>query len=275
MGFGVCYLEFTTTMRDYVQGKQEEKRRKKAYKVHFIILGIAIVFCIAGIIWFLRSDVYTVAQVTTENIDSVLQPQIIQLANEHIQDRSWISSLFLNTQSLLGFSTYSLAEKIAKTYPILTDISISKNYFTRNVTISARERKKMALWCTSADVCWWFDEAGVVFLEGPSTQGQLINKITSRSSDSVVLGEKIPIQGDISIIEPIFSFLDAIGAPTKNIIWDNDREEIQTDFYAQFPVIYFSTQQNPNFALTEVKKIKNLKNLSYIDLRISNRIFYK
>lgn len=259
-------------MRDYVQGKQEEQRRKKAHKIHFILLGMGIILCVVGIMWFLHSDVYTVAHITVENIDPLLQSQTIELTRAYIEDRSWFSSLFLNTHSVLGLHTYSLVRKIVETYPILTDVSVSKNYFTRNITITARERKKIALWCEFKDTCWWFDEEGVVFLEGPVTQGQLIDKITSRSSHAILLGKKIPIQGDVSVIGPIFSFLDEMGAPIKNVIWDDTRDEIQTDIHTQFPVIYFSVHQNPWYAAPELKK-RVMKNLAYIDLTSTNRIY--
>lgn len=259
-------------MHDYVQGKQEEKRRKKAHKVHFIVLGIGIFLCCVGILWFLHSSLYTVSRITVENIDPTLQASITQSAQEYIQDRSWFSSLFFNTQSFFGFRMSALARKITELYPIVTDVTVSKNYITRTVTITARERKKVALWCVTTDACWWFDETGTIFLEGPSTQGQLIDKITSQSSDPISLGEKIPIQGDVSVIGPIFSFLDALHAPAKNIVWDRDRDEIRTDVYPQFPTMYFSIHQNPQYALPELQK-QNIKSLVYVDLTSTNRIY--
>ena len=260
-------------MHDYIQGKQEEKRRKKAHKIHLIVLSIAIVLSVSGIIWFLHSTIYTVADVSVgDTIDPVLRPEVTQLTWDYIHDRSFISSLLFNTQSLWGFSSHSLSQKISETYPILADVSVSKNYITRIVSITARERKKVALWCNTGDACWWFDDEGILFLEGPLTQGQLIDKVTSQSSSTIQLGDKIPIEGGVSVINSIFSFLGSVGAPTKNIIWDKDLDEIQTDSHAPFPVIYFSIQQNPQYALNELKKY-DMKSLAYIDLTINNRIY--
>ena len=260
-------------MRDYIQGKQEEKRRKKAYKIHLIVLSIVAILSVSGIIWFLHSNIYTVSDVLVgDTVDPVLRPEVTQLTWDYIHDRSFISSLLFNTQSLWGFSPHSLSQKISEAYPILTDISVSKNYITRVVTITARERKKVALWCDASTACWWFDDEGILFLEGPLTQGQLLNKVTSQASSTISLGDTIPIEGGVATVNAIFSFLDSVGDPVKNIIWNKDLDEIQTDPRASFPVIYFSIQQHPQYALNELKKY-DMKSLAYIDLTINNRIY--
>jgi len=262
-------------MHDYIQGKHEERRRRKMRRFHTAIFGGIGIVCIAGIMWFLHTDIYIMRETRIEGIDSVLQQSINSDTQQYIQNRSWFSNLLLNTKSILGFNTNSLAQAISQKYPILADVSVSKNYFTRVITVSARERTKVALWCNANITCWWFDEQGIVFLEGPSTQGQLINKIISKSSEQITLGKEIPIFGGGSLIKSIFSFLEAIGSSGKSLIWNKDLDEIQTEPQNNFPILYFSTRQDPSYALDEIKKLSNLKKLSYIDLRITNRIYYK
>ncbi len=260
-------------MRDYLQEKREENRRKKGKKLRVIIGIVLVIILISGVIWLLRGSWYTVQSVSVEQLDSVLSQEVASTTDSYIHTRSFLASIFLNANSFLGFGGNSLEQEISRTYPVLTDITVSKNYFTRVITIQARERAKTALWCDSQNSCWWFDDDGVVFLEAPVTQGQLLKKVISSSNTPITIGQHIPL--DSSVLNSIFSFLDAIHAPGKSLLWNPALEEITTEARKGFPTIYFSTRQDPSYALPSIEKISNLQNISYIDLRVTNRIYYR
>jgi hypothetical protein len=262
-------------MRDYIQSKHDEQKRKKNRKIKCGIVIFVLLLVLIALVFLLRSDIYTIQtiEVTIENTDTNVQNDIRTVAETYITKHDWFSSLFLHERSVLGFNGHGLAFYIANQYPIVTEVSVSVNYITRVVSISGKERTKEALWCTHEGNCGWFDDAGVVFLEGFSAQGSSINKITSSATSTVMLLEYIPI--DAHFVESVFSFLEEFRAPVRHLIWDDSKEELHTEAISGFPTIFFSTKQDPQYALEELKKISHIEKLSYIDLRVKNRIFYK
>ena len=260
-------------MRDYLQEKREENRRKKGRKLRLVAGVVLILVLTSGAVWLLKSPWYNVRSVTVEQLDDTLSQEVASTTGAYIHTHSFLASIFLSPESFLGFSGNSLRQEITRAHPELADITVSKNYFTRTVTIQARERAKTALWCDTQNSCWWFDDSGTIFLQAPSTQGQLLKKIISSANESIAIGQQIPL--DNSILNSIFSFLDAIHAPGRSLLWNPELEEITTEARKGFPTIYFGTRQDPSYALASVEKIANLSQLSYIDLRITNRIYYK
>ncbi len=263
-------------MHDYIQDKHERRKRKKNFRLRLVIYGFICVICVVGILFILHSDWYTVREIRIEGDGSeeLVVRDVRELTSIYIENRSWFSLLFLNKRSFFGFNTKGLAEYISEKYPLLANISISKNYFSKTVTITGELREKFALWCSVDEQCGWFDKNGVVFVDGFLSQGQLINKIISPSSDSIVLGSHIPIE-DNAIINDIFLFLENVEAPNKQLIWDPVHEELICSKQSDYPQIVFSIRQNPLYALEEFKKIPHKEKLSYVDLRITNRIFYR
>lgn len=263
-------------LHDYVQDRYERRKRKKNLRLRLMVYGALIVLVIGGMLYVLHSDWYTINAIYVEgdNFEEPISSDIQQLVSDYIKQRSWISSIFFNPYSVLGFNTQNLATYISTQYPLITDVVVSKNYFTKTVTVVGRLREKFALWCSIDGQCRWFDKNGIVFVDGFSSQGQLINKIISPHSDDIALGSHIPIFDD-RVVENIFLFLEEVGAPGKQLIWDPQHEELISPHTSNYPQILFSIRQDPLYALNEFKKIPHKEKISYIDLRITNRIFYK
>lgn len=263
-------------MHDYIQDRYERRKRTKNFRVRFAIFGILAVVGVGGILYVLHSDWYVVRTIRVEGdgFEEPILSDVQRLAHDYIAQRSWFASLFFNRSSVLGFNVRNLASYIGDQYPLIADISVSKNYFTRTITIKGRLREKFALWCDFDDQCRWFDKDGIVFVDGFLSQGQLINKIISPDSDMIVLGSHIPID-DERVVNDTFSFLEQVGSPGKQLVWDSRHEELVAPHTSGYPQILFSIRQNPLYALEEFKKILHVEKLSYVDLRITNRIFYK
>ena len=125
--------------------------------------------------------------------------------------------------------------------------------------------------------CWWFDEQGTIFMSAPSMQGDSIHKVIDQSLHPITIGSQIPLGDNTTHLIEIFNFLDSINAPVQTVLYDNPQlEEVQTAPTPHYPTIYFNLTQNPQFAFDAIKNMGDtVSSLSYIDLRVANRIYYK
>ncbi len=124
--------------------------------------------------------------------------------------------------------------------------------------------------------CFWFDNDGVAFMEGPDTEGQLIYKVMDSYDSNINIGQTILSGELIKNIISDFDFLDKSGLGYKILyLSDPSLEEVHTDVSVK-PVIYFSLRNDPAYALDAFLKYKSdfIKS-GYVDLRIPNRIYYK
>ena len=107
-------------------------------------------------------------------------------------------------------------------------------------------------------------------------QGNAVNTVMDNYGAPITIGSAILSQDETHHLMEIFQFLDAIHAPVRTLIYDTPQlEEVQTASMHGYPVIYFTLTQNPQFALDAIKNIGDISALSYIDLRVANRIYYK
>jgi hypothetical protein len=92
----------------------------------------------------------------------------------------------------------------------------------------------------------------------------------------VKLGQKLLDQNSIDNITAMFDFLENSGLEYKTLYLSEPKiEEAHTDLSVT-PVIYFSLRNNPTYALKAFLESKpKLIKSGYIDLRVSNRIYYK
>ncbi|MBI5079417.1 hypothetical protein HZB06_01970, partial [Candidatus Wolfebacteria bacterium] len=160
--------------------------------------------------------------------------------------------------------------------PQIAELKIEKYYFNRLIKISVKEREKFGIWCQETR-CWWFDKNGVIFLEAPSMEGGLINKINDFSGRPLELGDKILEEKFLSNLLKIFEIIEKSDLKIKSLrLEDIALQEVIADL-PPLPKIYFSLRIDPSFTLAALEAMKKngLGKIEYIDLRTENRAYYK
>jgi hypothetical protein len=206
------------------------------------------------------------------------------------------------------------ALNIKNQVPLIKEVLIKTNLIRGEVSIRLSLREKYGIWCflknnliqeeeidnslnndiedssstiLSKDlsffsdfdkfICYWFDSNGIIFDIAPSTQGQLINKVIDLSGDNINhLGEAIlPLDKFKNLLE-MFNVIKISGLSYQTLyLKDKNTDELSTSDSIK-PVFYFSLRNNPSYAIGPLKNMfSTLKNASYIDLRVPNRIYYR
>ena len=106
-------------------------------------------------------------------------------------------------------------------------------------------------------------------------EGNILYKINDTTGKTVTLGEKILPEYALENLFLVFDFLEKIDGNTKTLMYENETlGDIRTPSIENTPIIYFSLENNPMYAVESVHNLKNEK-LEYIDLRVQGRIYYK
>lgn len=250
----------------------EKQRKKRRWILKLKIYGSLSVFFIliigAGYL-IAYSPLFQVKNILilgTSNVPKLEENLKIFFANQSKIDK------FLGANNILIWKQKKIGEFL-KNEPQIAELTIKKDYFKRLIKTEVKEREKFGIWC--ANNCFWFDKKGVVFLESPSTEGSLINKIDDFSDRSLNLGDKILEEKFLLNLIKIFEILEKSGLKIKSLkLEDIALQEIITD---SSPKIYFSLRLEPGFALAALQSLKNigLEKMEYIDLRVENRAYYK
>ncbi|MEK7657855.1 MAG: hypothetical protein AAB366_01525 [Patescibacteria group bacterium] len=250
----------------------EKQRKKRRWILKLKIYGSLSVFFIliigAGYL-IVYSPLFRIKNILilgTSNVPKLEENIKVFFANQSKIDK------FFGANNILIWKQEKIGEFL-KNEPQIAELTIKKDYFKRLIKIEVKEREKFGIWC--ANNCFWFDKKGVVFLESPSTEGSLINKIDDFSDRSFNLGDKILEEKFLSNLIKIFEILEKSGLKIKSLkLEDIALQEIITD---SSPKIYFSLRIEPNFALAALQSLENIgfEKMEYIDLRVENRAYYK
>lgn len=168
--------------------------------------------------------------------------------------------------------------------PALVYAEVEKDWQKKIVDIKAEERKPFGILCQNSDHqnsngCYWFDEEGVLFDRSPSARGFLIPKVLDENQRNLSLNDQI--FGKPEFTENLINLMKQMQKitllkPRSFIIKDLSLREIHVE--TNGPELYFSLRSVPKNIekiLAGVNQQKKLLNLSYLDLRVENRIYHK
>ncbi len=186
--------------------------------------------------------------------------------------------LFFDTKSIFFTPTIKITKNIIDNNPVIESAVINK-IFPSTIEIYTKEREPYAIWCMSQaqNNCYYIDKKGIVFknTNGIDEEFLLFVKIKK----NMQLGMKI-IEEDK--IENMLLVLNKTAKEAIEISYfllpDTDNFIAVTTkgwkIYFSFDDIELELSDLINIALKEIDS-DQINNLEYIDLRFTNKIYYK
>ncbi|OGZ54373.1 MAG: hypothetical protein A3B25_01770 [Candidatus Ryanbacteria bacterium RIFCSPLOWO2_01_FULL_48_26] len=293
--------------KNYLSEIAVRRRRRRVYS--FIGgICIAVFFLIVGGGWFfVLSPFFQIEKIDIAGTALVSRSDAVSLLQATVAGGTWWKSLLGFGNILVWPDTLREARDLVF-YPAVKDVSISKNYFERTVSVKIEERESIGIWCfhdarkhaddtqnneesfqqlsaasvprESASSCWWFDDEGVIFRRSPSAEGNLITIIRDYSQKSRGLNSKILPSKYIKNFLSIIGVIRESKAGLKEVvIKDLALEEVEALARTESgPKLYFSLRFPANSALAAIGHLyakPGFKNLHYIDFRVENKVYYK
>jgi len=244
------------------------KRRRKKNRYGKKILALAIIF----LFLLLAAGIALSPMLKAKEINIYGNKEI---DSEEIKNN-------IQSINILLMTTNGLKNKLLKNFPKISAIEIRKNILKRTIAVTITERKGLGIICKeNIGNCFYIDKNGVIFEDAPQTSGSLILLIKDSSSEDFSLGKKILEE---QIVGSIADFKEGLFSLTNiKINWfeiyihpPKESKVITSEGWYLLLDLTRDIKKQLSILKTALdEKIKDRKNLEYIDLRIENRIYYK
>jgi len=257
--------------------------QRRAWKTHrrwrFVILFILGIGVMIGVYWVIvGSDLMRFENMEIRGANHLSQEDVRLFLEHRIPARN-------TPKSLLGYSHFWVwpsewENGDLKELPHLKKVDFDADYKERKLLVSVTERNFVGVWCNDIEGgtdCVWFDEEGIAFEPSLKPDGYLVFHVDDQASTSRKLGEKVigdDFFENLMILEEV---LRSIGASYRLYELNADRSEVSVQL-RNGPLLRFSLEFPSHYItdiLTALRRREIFSQLSYIDFRIQNKVFYK
>lgn len=262
----------------FISERRRRRRREILIKTSLSlgILGLLIV----GALWLIiYSPLFQFEKIEIKVSEEVGEEKILDFLQAKVISGSFWNK-FLGLKNFLNWPPKINSEELMS-LPEIKSIKIQKNYQNDTIIIEAEERKPLGIWCfkkSSPAECFWFDKEGILIRSTLAAGGNLIKVIHDFYGENLGLGSKILPPKFIPNLISIIEVLNRSNLSTREIILnDLVLEEVEVPAGGG-PKLYFSLR-HPAYRYLEViqslTQDPDFGNLSYLDLRVENRVYYK
>ena len=161
--------------------------------------------------------------------------------------------------------------------PSALSIDLKTDVEKRTVTVQVVGRVMNGVWCSMGN-CFVFDGNGILFAESPDVSGSLILKIRDENNEPVSLGTSVLTREEFESIKHAIESIQKNNIPISEIVIQNrELREWATVAPNGFSV-RFSFDSMPDdldSVFQGVFERTKLEKLTYIDLRVPNRVYFK
>lgn len=169
--------------------------------------------------------------------------------------------------------------------PLVAHLSFTPRLFTRAVEVTVEERKLFGVWCAADPVssvippCYGFDREGIAFSEVPWVNGNLILRVHDGNPRPLVLG--FPVLPRPLWMKNFFDTVEVFSEERLPVMEFTMKPFALREWSATLAsgtAVYFSLDFVPEnlAAILESFKVKpDFGMLTYLDLRVPNRVYFR
>ncbi|MFA6365531.1 MAG: hypothetical protein WCW78_04000 [Candidatus Paceibacterota bacterium] len=261
---------------EFVRGNVRLRERRRMW--FFIVGAVLFVAACVGLYYLLfLSPVFKVETFSVEGNrfmqKEVLHKELVQ----KIDEKGWFIRMLGENNVWYWYLGRKVTENDTSIVPAASHISIVANVWNHIIHVVVKERALAGVWCT--DSCFGFDEAGIAFSSAPDLSGSLILKIKDENARTLAVGAPVlpDIQGVTHILETV-RIIKESGLPVSGIkVKDAALGEWEVTSIRGC-LFHFSLNFVPgNLAgtLKTMTERTQFENLTYLDFRIPNRVYYQ
>lgn len=288
-------------INSYVSDRHKKRKKRRNYL--FITLAIIALYLIFFVVqWFvLDSPVFRVDHVVVTSNNAVASSSVVDLVEASALPKHGLFPGLFSFDNMLLWPDHVSQSELALV-PQLAGVTVSKDYFSHTVTLTASERVPFGIWCFSArpgtippldttpastttalaapanTSCYWFDNTGTIFEKSFDTQGAAIFVVNDAAQAPRGLNQKVLSDEFLPNFISIMNVLHESGLSVETIEL-NDLSLEEVDVVTQNgPTIYFSLRFPADDYLPVIQKLMlepTFDKLQYIDCRTENRLYYK
>ncbi|MEK7089909.1 MAG: hypothetical protein AAB920_03800, partial [Patescibacteria group bacterium] len=251
------------------------RRMRRRHVIIFWSTAIASAILIGGIIYLIYfSSIIKVKQFSIQGNRVAGSEDLQQLLIKKLDTRGWFRRAFGSSNILYWVGAGEVRDS---GIPAASAIVVHVNILSRAVSVEIKEREFVGIWC--AKTCVGFDSDGIAYFLAPDVEGSLLLKVLDENENELTLGN--PVFPDATALKNIFLSIAIIkedGIPIdKVIIRDMTlREwELQSTKGTVFKFSLDFVPEKLKSVLNNLKERTKPEDLSYVDLRVQNRVYFK
>lgn len=176
----------------------------------------------------------------------------------------------------LGFSSMLLwgGSNLALANPLINSVELERLWLDGEVRIIVHERARDFIWCAE-DACVWVDKTGIALDAAPSAEGQIVDVVFANNSALPRVGAQVFDPQKFFYLEKILKALKQSSVVVSKIGLDTSSGEIVANTKAGAD-LFFSLRFDPMPTIAPLQKFgeSGLRQISYVDFRIENKVYY-
>lgn len=282
----------TTKMKVYYPNPQKDSNSRTKLKIFLITLLFLALIGAGGYLVY-ASGFFKVKNIEISGLKNYSKENLTADLKDFFKNRSAISS-FLGPENVLVW-TADVGAFLSKE-PQFKNLTVQRDILSRFVRIGVVEREKFGIWClikknitlenASSTVeqagenenCFWFDKNGIIFVEAPTIESELFNKVVDSTGRDLKLGDKVLDSRLTENLVKVFNVFDTADVKSKTVQLNDIKSEEVVVKPLLFPASFFSLRFSPDFSIAAIKTLKKDKRwdkIQYADFRVENRVYYK
>ncbi len=263
---------------DFKEIQNHRRKRRFIIQTSFLVLIFAgLAFSIIRFVFHSEFFKFNNVIFTAEN--NLDKEKVLSFLENEIKNGSFLSRS-LGPKNFLAWPKI-ISGKDLPTFPEIEKLEIEKKYSDNALLINAFVQKPLGIWCLkkiAEPKCFWFSEQGKIFKESLMPSGNLVKVVSDYNQTDLSLGGKILDDYLLGNFISIFKVVLESNVNVSEIRLDKLEDEEITVQTSNGPKIYFSLRhraENYLPIINSLSKKPSFKNLTYIDLRTENRVYYR
>jgi cell division septal protein FtsQ len=262
--------------RDFLDISRRRKRRWALVKLFGWSFAAVLILAGIGLVFYL--PVLRINTLAFEGLDAINEEELSRQVNDILSGKYL---LLLPKNNIVFFPKKELSE-LLKSNRRIKNFSFDRNFENR-LLLTVEERATWAIWCyvneNSAEKCALTDDDGFVFSPSPFFSGTAILKIIDQRNEDL-LGKYVLPQRHLEELKTFIKKTKSRLGEDVFVIELKKGEVLTLKLKNGWSIILDSetdiTRAFENLVLALDSQIKDSRqNLDYIDLRFSNKVFYK
>ncbi|MFH1193180.1 MAG: hypothetical protein V1656_02590 [Candidatus Jorgensenbacteria bacterium] len=169
--------------------------------------------------------------------------------------------------------------KLLYTASFAAEVTMASRPWERKVEVTVKKPELFGIWCAVEKQCYGFDDVGMLMGEAPAAEGALIPNVSDESSRSLAAGQ--PALPNPQWVKNLLETIAALKAQKLPIAEFIVKPLALHEWWARLAsgtLIYFSfdfVPENLPAILENFRTKPDFTKLSYLDLRVPNRVYYR
>jgi len=267
---------------DAIRSPEFHKKKERERWQKIIAFVVFLIIFIATPIYLFRMNQFQISNIELKGNNVTRYEDVASQVAETL-DGNYLY-IFPKSNALI-YPKNQIERNLLKNIPRISEVKVSLSN-SKSLTIELKEREPAGLYCADLkikkDDCYFIDENGFIFSRAPSFSGDVYFIYTTDPAIEDPLGKNYLTKEEFQKLPPLISSLKEIQIPIHSLTTSTNEYYLELQSGGK---IIIGKKDNLKEVASNLESFLNdqtitkapgfLDNVSYIDMRFGNKVFYK